>query len=130
VEDWPAIAEFITGEHSLKIVPLVKPEKVLPSLHIKQGLLKICVKALGKSGGFLYLRSKFPHLNDAKFWTRDLFPRTNYENYVCKNFERNFDCPELAGATLSNGWFVAFWATTTIWTTCYRTSRGEDSGGH
>jgi len=40
---------------------------ILPSLHIKLGLLKNFVKAMDKNGtGFHYLKEKFPHVSDSK----------------------------------------------------------------
>ena len=39
----------------------------MPPLHIKLGLTKNFVKAMNRNGtAFLYLRQKFPLLNDAK----------------------------------------------------------------
>ena len=47
---------------------MVDPEKIIiPPLHIKLGLMKNIVKAMNRDGdAFLYLRSKFPNLSDAK----------------------------------------------------------------
>jgi hypothetical protein len=49
-------------------IVLIDPRKVLlPSLHIKLGLVKQFVKALPKKGEcFKYLCKKFPGLSDAK----------------------------------------------------------------
>jgi hypothetical protein len=52
---------------------LVDPKKILlPSLHIKLGIMKQFVKALPKTGNcFKYLCKMFPHLSEAKIKERD-----------------------------------------------------------
>lgn len=56
------------GKSNVKYLPLIDPEDViLPPLHIKLGLMKNFVKAMDKNGeGFLYLKSIFSKLSDAK----------------------------------------------------------------
>jgi len=56
------------GEKNVVNPPLVLPEKIyLPPLHIKLGLIKYFVKGMDKTScGFEYVRSKFPHVSDAK----------------------------------------------------------------
>ena len=48
--------------------PLVKPSKILlPSMHLKLGLMKHFVKAMNQEeAGFTYLWEKFPRLSEAK----------------------------------------------------------------
>ena len=56
------------GEKNVIREPLARKEDIiLPPLHIKLGLMKNFVKALDKtSDAFVYLRSKFPQISDAK----------------------------------------------------------------
>ena len=65
---------------SVKNAPLVNPKRmVLPPIHVKLGLMKNFVKALGKSGeGLLYLRRKFPYLADAEVEHVSLQIRLSY----------------------------------------------------
>lgn len=65
---WPERTEFVCGKSNVKYLPLMDPKNViLPPLHIKLGLMKNFVKAMNKEGdGFLYLKSVFPKLSDAK----------------------------------------------------------------
>ena len=54
---------------NIENVPLVDPQKILlPPLHIKLGLMKNFVKAMGKSNsnGFAFLCKKFPSISQAK----------------------------------------------------------------
>ena len=62
---WPERGEFIVGEKNIMKSPLIDPNNVLlPSRHIKLGLMKRFVKALNKEGEcFAYLCEKFPRLN-------------------------------------------------------------------
>jgi hypothetical protein len=48
--------------------PLVEPSKILlPSMHLKLGLMKNFVKAMNQGAAvFTYLREKFPRLSEAK----------------------------------------------------------------
>ena len=67
--DWMLRTEYEPGVSSVHHIPLVDPNKIfLPSLHIKLGLMKNFVKALGKteSAGFQYLVEKFPKISAAK----------------------------------------------------------------
>ena len=60
--DWPARGSYISGIANVQSVPLVEPKNVImPPLHIKLGLMKNFVKALGKSNsnGFTCLCKKF-----------------------------------------------------------------------
>ena len=65
---WGSRSTFVPGEHSLKENPLVDMNKVLlPSLHIKLGLMKNFVKALHKNGvASQQLSTVFPGLSAAK----------------------------------------------------------------
>ena len=54
---------------NIQHIPLVNPDKVLmPSLHIKLGLMKNFVKAIAKHclNGFEFLWKKFPKLSQGK----------------------------------------------------------------
>mgnify|MGYP003465453868 FL=1 len=67
--DWMLRTEYEPGVSSVHHIPLVDPDKIfLPPLHIKLGLMKNFVKALGKteSEGFQYLVEKFPKISAAK----------------------------------------------------------------
>ena len=61
IRNWLSRHEFIPGSKSVKYQPLVDPDKVLlPSLHIKLGLVKSFVKRLQEDGdGFKYLQENF-----------------------------------------------------------------------
>lgn len=67
-KSWPTRESLIPGQKNVSRVSLVNPEKIfLPPLHIKLGLMKNFVKAMDQhSDGFLYLKSKFPKVSDAK----------------------------------------------------------------
>ena len=67
-KDWGSRSTFVPGEPSLKENPLVDMNTVLlPSLHIKLGLMKNFVKALHKNGAaFQNLSTVFPGLSAAK----------------------------------------------------------------
>ena len=65
---WPTREELTPGMYNVIRKPLVSREKVLlPPLHIKLGLVKQFVKALGFEGEvFQEIRSMFFRLSDAK----------------------------------------------------------------
>ena len=66
---WMFRTKYEPGVSSVHHIPLVDPDKIfLPPLHIKLGLMKNFVKALGKteSAGFQYLVEKFPKISAAK----------------------------------------------------------------
>lgn len=67
-KSWPKRESLIPGQKNVSYASLVNPEKIfLPPLHIKLGVMKKFVKAMDKlSDGFLYLKSKFPKVSDAK----------------------------------------------------------------
>lgn len=67
-KQWPERKNVAVGQDNVKYVPLVKKENViLPSLHIKLGLLKNFIKALDKEGdAFAYLKTLFKSLSFAK----------------------------------------------------------------
>jgi len=67
-KDWPARKSIESGSKNVMNKPLVEPSKILlPSLHIKQGLMKQFVKALDKDGKyFAHLVGKFQTLSSAK----------------------------------------------------------------
>ncbi|GBL72819.1 hypothetical protein AVEN_128026-1 [Araneus ventricosus] len=66
--DWPKRASFKPGEMNVEHPPLAEPHKtIIPPLHIKLGLVKNLVKAMGKNGpAFKYLHEKFPRLSAVK----------------------------------------------------------------
>lgn len=69
VHDWPPRITYEPGKSSVQSKPLVDCNKIfLPPLHIKLGLMKNFVKAMGKanSRGFQYLAEKFPRVSPAK----------------------------------------------------------------
>ncbi|XP_032686625.1 uncharacterized protein LOC116851395 [Odontomachus brunneus] len=65
---WPKRTLFEPGSNNIIVNLLVDPKKVLlPSLHIKLGLMKQFVKALkGEGKCFEYLGKQFPGISDAK----------------------------------------------------------------
>jgi hypothetical protein len=67
-KQWPSRVALKTSDKNVVRNSLIDPRKVLlPSLHIKLGLVKQFVKALPKEGEcFKYLCKKFPGLSDAK----------------------------------------------------------------
>ena len=65
----PSRTERVVGKYNVKHPPLIDPQKVLlPTLHIKLGLMKNFVKGMDHQGsGFQYLKKKFKgKLTDAK----------------------------------------------------------------
>ena len=65
-EKWPERKEFTPGEKNI----LNEAKVLLPSLHIKLGLMKQYVKSLDKHGPcFGYIRQKFPALSNEKLKT-------------------------------------------------------------
>ena len=67
-KDWPARKSLEPGIMNVENQPLVEPGKILlPSMHLKLGLMKNFVKAMNQeAAAFTYLREKFPRLNEAK----------------------------------------------------------------
>lgn len=67
-KNWPERTLIEPGEKNIKYTPLVFRDKILlPPLHIKLGLMKNLVKAMNQEGeAFKYLKTKFPHISDAK----------------------------------------------------------------
>jgi hypothetical protein len=67
-KDWTPRSMFLPGTSNVQHEPLVDPKLVyLPPLHIKLGLIKNFVKALGNdSAAFKYLGTKFPSISSAK----------------------------------------------------------------
>ena len=67
-KDWPARKSLEPGIMNMENQPLVEPSKILlPSMHLKLGLVKIFVKAVNQAeAAFTYLREKFPRLSEAK----------------------------------------------------------------
>ena len=65
---WPQRNDFKMGYNNIIQNRLVEPDKILlPSLHIKLGIMKQYIKALDKEGEcFKYLAVKFPKLSEAK----------------------------------------------------------------
>ncbi|XP_076053032.1 uncharacterized protein LOC143032339 [Oratosquilla oratoria] len=64
-QEWPPRQRLEPGSHNVQARSLVEPNKVLlPSLHIKLGLMKNFVKAMDKDGmGFTFLQLKFPRIS-------------------------------------------------------------------
>jgi hypothetical protein len=67
-KDWPARKSLDPGIMNVENQPLVKMRKILlPSLHLKLGLMKNYVKAMNQEeAAFTYLCEKFPRLSGAK----------------------------------------------------------------
>ena len=67
-KEWPERRCFVLGTQNVKHYPLVDSEKILlPSLHIKLGLVKQFIKAMNKDGdGFQHISALFLFLSEAK----------------------------------------------------------------
>ena len=67
-KDWPAREDLAVGDKNTINEPLVNRDRIiLPPLHIKLGLMKQFVKALGKDGDcFNYIAKTFPGLSMEK----------------------------------------------------------------
>ena len=67
-KDWTERKELRPGEHNVLNEPLVERSKILlPSLHIKLGLMKQFVKALDREGvAYQYLSEMFPQISKEK----------------------------------------------------------------
>jgi len=67
IKAWPARPLLTPGSSNIVKRSLVDPDKILPSLHIKLGLMKQFVKALDKEGRcFKYLESVFTNVTVVK----------------------------------------------------------------
>jgi len=75
-KDWPARKSLEPGIISVENQLLVELSKILlPSMHLKLGLMKNFVKAMNQEEvAFTYLREKFPRLSEAKL-KEDIFIR-------------------------------------------------------
>jgi len=67
-KDWPARKSLEPGIMNAENQPLEEPSKILlPSMHLKRGLMKNFVKAMNQEeAAFTYLQEKFPRLSEAK----------------------------------------------------------------
>jgi len=67
-KDWPARKSLEPGIMNVQKQPQVEQSNILlPSMHLKLGLMKHFVKAMNQEeAAFTYLREKFPRLNEAK----------------------------------------------------------------
>ncbi len=71
--EWQKRTTYEPGMNSVQNVPLVDPKNILlPPFHIKLGLMKFFVKAMGKpnSTGYQYLVAKFPKISAEKLKER------------------------------------------------------------
>lgn len=67
--DWQPRDAYEPGKSSIEFLPLVEPRKIfLPLLHIKLGLMKNHVEAIGKgnSCSFQYHTERFPNISGVK----------------------------------------------------------------
>ena len=67
--DWPVRKSYLTGVANIKNVPLVDTQNILlPPFHVKLGIIKNFVKAMGKSNfnGFAFLCKKLSSIRQAK----------------------------------------------------------------
>ena len=66
--EWLSRKTLQPDSHNVVADPLVKPHQILlPSLHIKLGLMKNFVKAINKkSPAFAFIKQTFPQVTDAK----------------------------------------------------------------
>lgn len=84
--DWPPRKLFQIGKKNVVNIPLVQTDKIiLPPLHLKLGYMKQFVKQLNKdSEAFLYLKTIFPRLSDAKI------KEGMYQNVVSSSKKRHW----------------------------------------
>ena len=65
---WPARKSLEPGIMNVENQQLVEPSQILlPSMHLKLGLMKNFVKAMNQESAFTFLRETFPRLSEAKF---------------------------------------------------------------
>ena len=64
--------------------PLVEPSKILlPSMHLKLGLMKNFVKAMNQEeAAFTYVRENFPRLSEAKL--KEIFSSVHKYETLCR----------------------------------------------
>ena len=97
-KDWPLRDFHNPGTNNISNVPLVDKENVLlPPLHIKLGLMKQLVKALGReTDAFKYLIQKFPQVSEAKIKEGIFVGPQIRELLNDDNFEETMTAPQLA----------------------------------
>ena len=118
--NWPMRTSYNPGSENIQHVPLVDHKKILlPPLHIKLGLMKNFVKAMGKvnSNGYAYLCEKFSKISSAKMkegifigpQIREVMKDPNFEKtltvkekrarqsfkWLCENFLGNVRSPSI-----------------------------------
>ena len=78
-KEWPKRSTLKASIKNVKYTSLVEASKILlPSLHIKLGLMKNFVKAINKDGAaFKYIYNKFPVLSQAKLKEVFVGPQIN-----------------------------------------------------
>ena len=78
-KEWPKRSTLKASIKNVKYTSLVEASKILlPSLHIKLGLMKNFVKAINKDGAaFKYIYNKFPVLSQAKLKEVFVGPQVN-----------------------------------------------------
>ena len=94
-QEWPKRESLTPGQKNVVHPSLVNSDMIiLPSLHIKLGLVKNFVKALDENGaGFHYLKEKFPRVGDYKIkegifvgpQIRALIRDGNFEDLLSQN---------------------------------------------
>ena len=89
-KECPKRTELSVGKSNIKWEPLVEPQKVLtPPLHIKLGLVKQFVTALGKdSAAVTYLQDLFPKLFEANIKAGTFIGPKIKKIIECDNFAK------------------------------------------
>ena len=98
VHDWPPRITYEPGKSSVQSKQLVDFNKIfLPLLHIKLGLMKNFVKAMGKanSRGFQYLADKFASVSPAKLKEGMFVGPQIREVLTDEDFDKSLNAAEL-----------------------------------
>jgi hypothetical protein len=79
IKKWPLHSETIPCQKNVAHPGLGDKSQIyLLPFHIKNGLIKICMKAMNKENeGFAYLRQKFPKISEAKMDRIFIGPQIN-----------------------------------------------------
>ena len=96
-QEWPIRHELKPGNHNVKLILIVNSNNILlPSLHIKLGLMKQFVMTLNNEGNaFIHLKNIYPYISDAKL-TAGIFNGPHIKELMKDdNFDQNMNTKEL-----------------------------------
>jgi len=107
---WPQREFLMVGKKNVQHTSLAERHGILlPSLHIKLGLMKNFVKAMDRPGSaFKYLAEKFPRLSEAKIKVgafvgpqiRKLFRDDNFNSLLQGDEKKSWDAFRLVSTNL------------------------------